>query len=299
MNLSLVTGARGFAGGHLVDLLRAQGETVIGWGREDVDLLDAPAVRRAIADLRPTVVYHCAGISHVGDSFKSVRDTLAANVLGAHHLLDALRRAGVTARVLIAGSSLVYRQSDRPLKETDATGPATPYAVSKFAQELLGQRAILEDRQDVLFSRAFNHTGPRQSASFSASSFARQIALIEKGLAPPEIAVGNLEAARDLHDVRDTVRAYTTIIERGVPGRIYNVCAGRAFQIKSVLDSLLGMSRARVTVRIDPERYRRNDNPILAGDPSRIEHELGWKLEIPLERTLADLLDYWRKEEKN
>ena len=299
MNLSLVTGARGFAGGHLVDLLRAQGETVVGWGREDVDLLDAPAVRRAIADLRPTVVYHCAGISHVGDSFKSVRDTLAANVLGAHHLLDALRRAGVKARVLIAGSSLVYRQSDRPLKETDATGPATPYAVSKFAQELLGQRAILEDRQDVLFSRAFNHTGPRQSASFSASSFARQIALIEKGLASPEIAVGNLEAARDLHDVRDTVRAYTTIIERGVPGRIYNVCAGRAFQIKSVLDSLLGMSRVRVTVRIDPERYRRNDNPILAGDRSRIEHELGWKPEIPLERTLADLLDYWRKEEKN
>ena len=102
-----------------------------------------------------------------------------------------------------------------------------------------------------------------------------------------------------IHDVRDTVRAYATIIERGVPGRIYNVCAGRAFQIRSVLDALLGMSRVRVTVRIDPQRYRRNDNPILAGDRSRIEQELGWTPEIPLERTLADLLDYWRKEEKN
>ena len=294
MSLSLVTGARGFAGSHLVDLLRARGDTVIGWGREDVDLLDAPAVRRAIADLRPTVVYHCAGISHVGDSFKAVRDTLAANVFGTHHLLDALGRAGVRARVLITGSSLVYRQSDRPLQEGDATGPATPYAVSKFAQEMLGQRAIVEDRQDVLFSRAFNHTGPRQSASFSASSFARQIALIEKGLAPPEIAVGNLEAARDLHDVRDTVRAYAAIIERGVPGRIYNVCAGRAFQIQTVLESLLAMSRVRVTVRVDPERYRRNDNPILVGDRSRIEQELGWKPDIPLDRTLADVLDYWR-----
>jgi GDP-4-dehydro-6-deoxy-D-mannose reductase len=299
VSVSLVTGARGFAGSHLVDLLRARGERVTAWGREDVDLLDAAAVTRAIAVLQPATVYHCAGVSHVGDAFKTVRDTFAANVLGTHHLLDALRISGVRARVLITGSSLVYRQSDRPLRETDPTGPATPYAVSKLAQEMLGQRALTEDRQDVLFSRSFNHTGPRQSASFSASSFARQIALIEEDLAPAEIAVGNLEAGRDVHDVRDTVRAYAAIADRGQPGRIYNVCAGRVFKIRDVLERLVGLSRVRVTLRDDPDRYRPNDNPVLVGDRGRIEDELGWIPEIPLDRTLADLLDYWRKEAKN
>lgn len=299
MNVSLVTGARGFAGSHLVDLLRARGDSVAAWGREEIDLLDGTAVKRAIAALRPAIVYHCAGVSHVGDSFKAIGETFAANVLGTHHLLDALRIAGVRARVLITGSSLVYGQTDRPLKETDPTGPATPYAVSKLAQEMLGQRALGEDGQDVRFSRSFNHIGPRQSASFSASSFARQIALIEENLARPEIAVGNLEAARDLHDVRDTVRAYTAIVDGGQPGRIYNVCAGRAYRIQEVLDRLVGLSRVRVTVQVDPDKYRRNDNPILIGDRGRIEQELGWKPEIPLDRTLADLLDYWRKEAKN
>ena len=176
------------------------------------------------------MVYHCAGAAHVGQSFSNIADTLAANVLGTHHLLDALRLAGVSARVLITGSSLVYRQSDRALREDDPIGPATPYAVSKLAQEMLGQRGIRKIGQHVLLTRSFNHTGPRQDPSYAAPGFARQIALIEKGRTPPEIVVGNLEATRDLHDVRDTVRAYTTIVERGEPGRVYNVCSGQAFR---------------------------------------------------------------------
>jgi len=296
VNSVLVTGARGFVGRYLVEHLEQTGADVVGWGREHVDLLDRRAVARAMAELRPGVVYHCAGAAHVGQSFSNIADTLAANVLGTHHVLDALRTAGVHARVLITGSSLVYRQSDRALNEEDPTGPATPYAVSKLAQEMLGQRGIREDGQHVLLTRPFNHTGPRQDPTYSAPSFAQQIAMIEKGRTRPEIVVGNLDASRDLHDVRDTIRAYTAIVERGVPGRIYNVCAGQAFKIRDVLDRLVAMSKVPVTVTVDPNRYRPSDNLILWGDRSRIERELGWKPQIPLDQTLADLLDYWRNE---
>jgi GDP-4-dehydro-6-deoxy-D-mannose reductase len=291
-----VTGARGFVGRYLVEHLETAGADVTGWGREHVDLLDRRAVWRAMADLRPGVVYHCAGAAHVGQSFNSIADTLAANVLGTHHVLDALRNAGVSARVLITGSSLVYRPSNRALREEDPTGPATPYAVSKLAQEMLGRRGIKEDRQEVLLTRPFNHTGPRQDPTYAAPTFAQQIALIERGRMRPEIVVGNLDASRDLHDVRDTVRAYTTIVERGEAGRVYNVCSGQAVKMRDVLDQLVAMSRVPVTVTVDPARYRPSDNLMLWGDRSRIERELGWKPEIPLNQTLSDLLDYWRKE---
>ena len=296
MSSVLVTGARGFVGRYLVEHLEHTGADVTGWTREQVDLLDRRAVTRAIADLRPAVVYHCAGAAHVGQSFGNIADTLAANVLGTHHVLDALRSSGISARVLITGSSLVYRQSDRPLKEEDPTGPATPYALSKLAQEMLGQRGVIEDRQHVLLTRPFNHTGPRQAPTYAAPTFAQQIALIEKGRMRPEIVVGNLEASRDLHDVRDTVRAYTTIVARGQPGRVYNVCSGQSFRMRDVLDRLVSMSRVPVTVTVDPERYRPSDNLVLWGDRGRIERELGWKPEIDLNQTLTDLLEYWRKE---
>ena len=309
----LVTGARGFAGGYLANLLAESGAAVTGWARpgkqhkhdpffhpairwNDIDILDRTSVARAIADLRPGVVYHCAGAAHVGQSFSDVRATFASNVLGTHHVLDALRSARITARVLITGSSLVYRESREPLKEEDPLGPATPYAVSKLAQEMLGRRGIREDGQQVFLARPFNHTGARQDPSYSAPGFARQVAMIEKGRIPPEISVGNLDAARDLHDVRDTVRAYRAIVEKGRPGQPYNVCSGQAFRIRDVLDRLLALSRVSVTVRVDPERFRPNDNPMLVGDRRRIEREVGWTPEIALEKTLADLLDYWRKE---
>jgi GDP-4-dehydro-6-deoxy-D-mannose reductase len=312
----LVTGAGGFAGSHLVDLLVKSGTAVTGWRRPkkgwgafsqraaakapdpvlvDVDLLDRVAVARALAELRPTTVFHCAGAAHVAYSWGAARETLATNVLGTHHLLNGLRASSLRSRVLIPGSSLVYRQSDRALTEDDPTGPASPYALSKLAQEMLGLRGIEEDRQQVLLTRSFNHIGPGQDSSYAASGFAQQIALIEKGRLKPEIEVGNLETSRDLTDVRDTVRAYRDIVERGRPGVIYNVCSGRTYRIREVLDRLVALSRVSVTVRLDPSRYRPNDNPLLLGDPRRIQRELGWHASIPLDQTLSDLLDHWRK----
>jgi GDP-4-dehydro-6-deoxy-D-mannose reductase len=292
----LVTGAAGFAGSHLVDLLTSSGADVTGWRRRDVDLLDAEGVRRALAELRPSLVYHCAGAAHVGQSWKNTQEPLAANVLGTNHLLAGLRSARIDARVLIPGSSLVYRQSDRALNEDDPTGPASPYAISKLAQEMLGRRSIDEEGQQVYLTRSFNHTGPRQDPSYAASGFARQIAMIEAGRMKPIIEVGNLEAERDLSDVRDTVRAYRDIVERGRAGTVYNVCSGKAHKIRDILERLVASSRVTVDVRIDSERYRPNDTPVLLGDPARLKRETGWRPSIPLDQTLSDLLDYWRKE---
>jgi GDP-4-dehydro-6-deoxy-D-mannose reductase len=306
----LVTGAAGFAGSHLVDLLAQSGAAVIGWRRPGsatpsntpsvdwhfVDLLDRHAVARAVADIRPDTVYHCAGSAHVGQSWTDTRETLATNVLGTHHLLDGLRSAKVNARVLIPGSALVYRQSDRALTEDDPTGPASPYALSKLAQEMLCRRAVDDDHQQIYLTRSFNHTGPRQNPTYAAPGFARQIAMIESGRMAPTIEVGNLDAARDLIDVHDAVRAYRDIVEKGRPGVIYNVCSGQAIRIRNLLDRLVAMSRVPVQVRVDPARYRPNDNPVLFGDRTRIEKDTAWAPTIPLDQTLSDLLDYWRKE---
>jgi GDP-4-dehydro-6-deoxy-D-mannose reductase len=249
-----------------------------------------------VADLQPTAVFHCAGSAHVGQSWRDARATLATNVLGTHHLLDGLRKAGVSARVLVPGSSYVYRQSDHALSEDDPIRPASPYALSKLAQEMLGKRSIDEDRQQVFLTRSFTHIGPRQAPSFAASAFAKQIALIEKGRIPPVIEVGNLDAMRDLTDVRDTARAYRAIVEHGRPGVVYNVCSGKAHRIRDVLDGLVTLSRVPVNIRVNPNLYRPNDTPILLGNPTRLERETGWMPSIPLHQTLSDLLDYWRKD---
>jgi GDP-4-dehydro-6-deoxy-D-mannose reductase len=334
---TLVTGAAGFAGGHLLDRLlgpsklgpydgdpsklgpydvdpsrlgpyelTAGASEVVAWHRpgghaptgararwEAVDVLDAIAVGRAIAELRPGVVYHCAGAAHVGRAWDEVEPTLAANVRGTHHVVDALRRADVAARVVIPSSALVYAGGDAALDEDAPLVPTSPYGLSKLAQELTGVHAV-GGGIEVMIARAFNHVGPRQDPWFVASGFARRIADIEAGRWQPEIAVGNLDARRDLTDVRDTVRAYQLIAERGQSGRAYNVCSGRAIAIRDLLEMMLARAHVPIAVRVDPARYRPNDTPVILGDPSRIHTELGWTAEIPLEQTIDDLLDDWR-----
>jgi GDP-4-dehydro-6-deoxy-D-mannose reductase len=304
----VVTGAAGFAGSHLLELLAGDGTPVVAWRRADgspprevsgvrwhtVDVLDRAAVRRALDEARPSAVYHCAGAAHVGRSWEHAADTLAVNVLGTHHVVDGLRDLRHPARVLIPSSAMVYASGSQKLTEDHPLAPASPYALSKLAQEMVGGGN--PGGPDVSVARAFNHFGPRQHPFFVASGFARRIADIEAGRWKPEIAVGNLEARRDLTDVRDTVRAYRLIVERGAPGRAYNVCSGRAIAIRELLDMLIARARTPVTVVADPTRYRPNDLPLVVGDPSRIRDELGWAPDIPIERTLDDLLEYWRRQ---
>jgi GDP-4-dehydro-6-deoxy-D-mannose reductase len=307
----LVTGATGFAGSHLLDLLVADAAPVVAWHRPNgrrgaphpsgrvrwapMDMLDRAAVTHAIAALLPASIYHCAGAAHVGRSWENTRQTLELNVLGTHYLLEAVRTTCPDAQVLVPGSALVYRPSTGAMTEDTPVCPESPYGVSKLAQEMRGARAHRVDGSHVLLPRAFNHTGPGQAPTFVTSGFAQQVAAIEAGERLPVIEVGNLESRRDLTDVRDTVRAYQLIMERGIPGRVYNVCSGRAHRVGDLLQALVDRARVKVDIKVDPGRVRPMDNPLVLGDPARLRDETGWEPRIPIEQTLEDLLAFWRR----
>ncbi|MYN64471.1 MAG: NAD-dependent epimerase/dehydratase family protein [Acidobacteria bacterium] len=312
----LVTGAAGFVGSHLVALLGAEQPAphVVGWRRPNpdgdkarrpasdsparrslraVDVLDADAVHRAVEELEPDQVYHCAGAAAVAGSWNARVSTLRTNVIGTEHLLAAIERAAPSARVLIPGSALVYRPGRGALAEDADIGPASPYGLSKLAQEMLAARYAAEGL-GVIRTRSFTHIGPGQNPSYAASSFARQIARVEAGLAEPALRVGDLDPRRDLLDVRDTVRAYRDLMERGTPGAVYNVCSGTAHPMREVLDRLVSLTAIPIEVRVDPARLRPSDYPVLCGDRTRITADVGWAPRIPLSETLRDLLDHWR-----
>jgi GDP-4-dehydro-6-deoxy-D-mannose reductase len=309
--VTLVTGAAGFAGSHLLDALSVDGVHTVAWHRpgghlprevrgvrwQGVDLLDRQSVLAAIKEVRPSVVFHCAGAAHVGESWGTGASTLRVNVLGTHTVVEALRAEAPEAKLLITSSALVYGPSPDPIDETHAIRPANPYGLSKVAQEMVGSSS--GGHAHTYIARPFNHFGPRQDPSFVSAAFARQIAEIEAGRIAPEIRVGNLDALRDLTDVRDTVRAYRLIVERGVALRPYNVCTGAGVAVHALLDMLVSMARVAVRVVPDPSRYRPNDTPVVVGNPSRTRRELGWAPAISFEQTVGDLLDYWRQRVRN
>ena len=303
----LVTGATGFAGSHLVDHLLTSEPAVAAWANPRgapaghsnpkiawtaVDLLDQEAVGDAIAALQPSIVYHCAGAADVGTSWADPVTPLKVNAVGTHHLLEAVRLAAPTAGVVVVGSASVYRASLDAIDEESPIGPSSPYGVSKLAQEMLAAQVTTFP---VFLARPFNHAGPRQSSAFVTSSFARQIAEIEAGLSAPVLSVGNLDARRDVTDVRDTVRAYRMMAKNGIAGRPYNVCSGRAYRIGDLLEMLLALARTNIRVASDPARLRPSDNPVMLGNPSRIDTDVGWHPTISIADTLKDLLEYWRR----
>jgi GDP-4-dehydro-6-deoxy-D-mannose reductase len=307
-SIVLVTGAAGFVGSHLLELLRQDGADIVAWQRPGtepllrvdgvhwnvVEMHDRAEVLAAIKAARPSSVYHLAGVPHVGDSWKHTRETFAGNVLATHQLFEGLRRSGLAPRVLITSSATVYTPADCALREVDAVNPNSPYGTSKLAQEMVAVRAWEDDRIPGLIARAFNHVGPRQAPSFLAPSLAKQIAEIEQGRLEPVLKVGNLEPKRDIMDVRDTVRAYRAMMQSATPGIPYNVCSGTAIAVKDLLDQFV--SRARVTIRVeqDPARFRLNDTPLLLGDRARLEADTGWSPEIAISQTVDDLLNHWR-----
>lgn len=304
----LVTGAAGFVGSHLIDLLDRDSTPIVGWYRPDakpadprpgvmwvaMELLDRDAVSRALADIQPSAVYHLAGAAHVAESWHHTVETYQGNVLATHHLFEGLRAADLRPRVLVSGSAMIYRPQDRPIREDDDIGPASPYATSKLAQEMLARRAWETDTLPTVIARSFNHVGPRQDPSFVAPGIARQIALIEAGQQAPVLSMGNLEPKRDLTDVRDTVRAYVAMMEAATPGLPYNVCSGRGLSIAALVDLFVARARARVLIAQDPLRFRPNDVPLLVGDHQRLTTDTGWRPQIALEKTVEDLLEYWR-----
>ena len=310
----LITGIAGFAGSHLAELLvknrnQVFGTRLPGESLDNIrpisrslhlsvcDITRYDRLFRMIKRIRPDRIYHLAAQSSVGKSFSEPRKTIGDNVRGTLNLLESVRNLKKPIRVLVVGSSDIYgkvRPHEVPITEEKPLLPVSPYGLSKAACDLLAYQYFESYRVSVVRARAFNHTGPRQSAGFVIPDFASQIAQIEADLLPPVIKVGNLSSRRDLSDVRDVVKAYASLMRKGKPGQAYNICSRQAYRIRDVLTSLLALSKKRIKVEVDKDKYRPAEIPILLGDNSRTRKATGWKPRIPLEKTLKDTLDFWR-----
>jgi GDP-4-dehydro-6-deoxy-D-mannose reductase len=312
----LITGITGFVGSHMAEYALAQGAEVFGSARwrsrtENIehlrekirliecDLRDVASVRRLLETVAPTHVIHLAAQSFVGTSWHTPAETLATNINAQLNLLEGFRPLKLSPRFLAIGTSeeygLVY-PDELPIRETNPLRPLSPYAVSKVAQDMMGYQYFKSYGLPIIRTRAFNHEGPRRGEVFVTSNFAKQVAEIEAGLRAPIIFVGDLKPTRDYSDVRDIVRGYWALLDRGEPGEVYNLCSGRPWAIQQVLDFLLAESRSKnISVEIDPARLRPSDVMVLDGDPSKICNATGWAVEIPFEQTLRDLLAYWRQ----
>jgi GDP-4-dehydro-6-deoxy-D-mannose reductase len=292
---ALVTGAGGFVGPYLSAHLESMGDEVVGTDAE-VDITDGEGVRKAFLDVRPEVVYHLAAASHVGTSWSAPVDVVRVNVEGSLNVFLAALEAGVE-RVLLIGSAEQYGRLTPdllPVAETTPLRPVSPYGASKAGAEMMASHVFRGRGLPVVSVRAFNHLGPGQSEALVASTIAKQVAEAERA-GGGVVRTGNLEARRDFTDVRDVVRAYRLLVERGEPGEAYNVCSGRDVAIQDIADHLAGQATAEVTFELDPERLRPADVPVVRGDSSKLRGATGWEPTIPLEQTLGDVLAWWRE----
>jgi len=312
----LITGITGFAGSHLADYCIERGDVevygIIRWRSRteniehlqnkikivECDLRDATSTRDVIEQIHPDYIFHLAAQSFVPTSWRAPTESLTTNVLGELNIFEAVRKIGLDCRIQLAGSSEEYgmvKEDEVPITEDNPLRPLSPYGVSKVAQDLLGYQYFMSYKMDVVRTRGFNHTGPRRPPVFVCSDFAKQVVDIERGRKDPVIHVGNLEAKRDFTDVRDMVRAYFLALEKGTSGEVYNICSEKSWKIREVLDMLIAKSKKDIEVRVDEARLRPSDVPLLLGDCSRFRKDTGWKPMIPFERTLEDILDFWRE----
>lgn len=262
------------------------------------DITDAFSMKRVIAAVKPDRIFHLAAQSYVPGSWNAPAETLHRNIIGEVNLLEAVREAEIDPLIHIAGSSEEYGDvlpEELPVKETNPLRPLSPYGVSKVAQEMLAYQYFRSYGVKTIVTRGFNHEGPRRGEVFVTSNMAKQIAEIEKGLKPPIIYAGDLSSKRDWSDVRDFVRAYWLVMEKGVPGEVYNIGSGVAREVREMLDILLGMTDANIEVRVDPTRLRPSDVKVLVADVTKFRELTGWQPQIPFEQTLNDLLNYWRE----
>jgi GDP-4-dehydro-6-deoxy-D-mannose reductase len=312
----LVTGITGFAGGHLAEALLAHGNVELfgtsrraGWPSEcrhlaehvklfSCDLCAAAEIGGVLREVQPAQIYHLAGYAHAGKSNQEPDAAWAGNLTATRNLYNAIEKWGGRPRVLYVGSSLVYGDPDLPEQAHDERAPlrpASPYASSKAAADLLSYQYTRSPGLDIVRVRPFNHIGPRQSTEYAVAHFANQVAAIERGQQPPLLQTGNLSPRRDLTDVRDMVRAYTSLMEHGRTGEVYNAGTGVAQSMHAVLQGLLALARMPIEVREQADPARAGETEVLRADASLLRRETGWQPRIPLEQTLADILDYWRR----
>ena len=281
----LVTGAGGFVGRHLFAEL---GDAAVAG---ETDVTDPDALAAELRRIVPTAVVHLAAASSVRDSWRDGAEVWRVNAVGTVTLLDAVAAEAPDARTLVVSTGEVYGATpERPAREEDPLAPLSPYAASKAAAELAADRAARVEGLDVVVARPFQHTGPGQDERFAIGSWTHQIARLERE-GGGELEVGDLTVERDLTDVRDVVRAYRLLLDPAVPAGTYNVASGRAVPLAQVVETLVALARAPVTVRQNPARIRRVDLPVLAGDPGKLRAATGWEPGLNLERTLADALE--------
>ncbi|MGH7856639.1 MAG: GDP-mannose 4,6-dehydratase [Candidatus Binatia bacterium] len=321
----LITGISGFAGSHLAAHLLDSGHEVFGVARgadrDDArrlrairgrhrdrlgpqairacDLRDESRLRRIVREVRPDGVFHLAGIAFAPHAARDPAGAYQVNLLGSIALLDAVLAGAPKARVVFPSSGEVYgwvEPRELPITESQPLRPVSPYGVGKAAADLAAFQYFFSRGLDVVRVRPFNHTGPGQSPDFVCSELARAVAAAEAGAAEPVLRVGNLDVERDFTDVRDTVRGYLSLCDKGEAGEAYNLASGRSVRVRSILDRLRAASRVELRVETDPAKLRPKEIPRVEVSVRKVREATGWAADIPLERTLDDLLSWWRTE---
>lgn len=321
---ALITGITGMVGSHLAEYLLTETDwDIVGMCRwrsplDNIegliprinagdrvsllygDLRDSLSIRHVVDESRPDYVFHLAAQSYPKTSFDAPLDTLDTNIQGTARVLDALKASRPDAVVHVCASSEVFGRVPKekiPIDEECGFHPASPYAISKVGTDLIGRFYAEAYGMTVMTTRMFTHTGPRRGDVFAESTFAKQIAMIERGLIEPVVKVGNLDSLRTVADVRDAVRAYYLLVTvNPVPGAYYNVGGTHSCTVGDILDALIALSpaRDRITVAVDPARLRPIDADLQVPDTSKFEAHTGWRPQIPFDTTIRDLLDYWR-----
>lgn len=313
MKKALITGIGGFVGGYLTDYLLSRKILVTGFTHPNhhsdnlktrsknvnlikCDVLDKNSTEKYLKNLSLDYIFHLAAFSSPPQSFKNPNETLENNIIGELNILEALVKKKSTAKILIVGSADEYGNVDEknlPINEFTPLNPDSPYAVSKVAQDLLGKQFFLHYGLKIVIVRPFNHTGPGQSTEFVIPSFAKQIAMIEKK-EKGEIRVGNLNTYRDFTDVRDMVKAYLLALEKCEIGDVYNIGSAKPYKISDILKKLISMSSTKIKVVRDKKLIRNIDIAKKYCDYSKFHKQTGWKVEIPIEKTLFDTINYER-----
>lgn len=310
---ALVIGAGGFVGGYLISELCSRdwevcatklphekiniyGGNAVSYSTADLDILDENAVAELLADFKPDCIFHLAAQSSVALSWKKPALTADINIKGCIDLLEAVRSTGISPRILFIGSSEEYGYAanrPEPVSETVKPEPANIYAITKLAQNMIGELYCKAYGMDIISVRAFNHIGPGQLPQFAVADFCKQAAEIKAGKREPVIHVGNLAAKRDFTDVRDIVRAYAELAVKGRSGETYNVGSGHAVSIQSVLDKIIELSGMEIQVEVDKERFRPVDVPFVEADVTKLKNDTGWERNIPQEESLRDIIEFF------
>lgn len=311
MKKALIIGAAGFVGNYLIDhiqknciwsitVTKMKHEEIYNTGIEirDLNILNYEEVEALITEVKPDYIFHLAAQSSVALSWEKPGLTVDVNIKGALNVLDCIRKSDYNPAILLIGSGEEYghvKKEEIPIGEDNTLRPGNIYAVTKACQNMIGSIYANAYGMNVMMVRAFNHIGPNQTPVFVVPDFCKQIVEIEKGIRDPILRVGNLDARRDFTDVRDVVRAYVLLIEKGAPGEVYNIGSGQSVSIKEILNKIISLSMTSVSVEVDPDKLRPIDVPIIEADITKLEECTGWSPNIPLVTTLKETLEYWRE----